>query len=263
MNLIDCHNHLQDEKLAADLPQVLERAKAAGVRYFLCNASCPADWPDVQRLASTHSDIIPFFGLHPWYVGQRSENWLDELEQLLLAIPSGIGEIGLDRWLENRDDAAQEEVFRQQLRLAQTLNRPATIHCVQAWGVLCDILKQEWIAPLPFCLHAYGGSAELITPLAEMGAFFSFAGSVLREKNERAKRALAAVPANRLLLETDAPDIMPPRAFQIVDSKERNEPANLAGIYKGVAQLRGTSQEELAAMIYDNAKVFLKGVREL
>jgi TatD DNase family protein len=263
MNLVDCHNHLQDTKFAADLPPVLERARAAGVRYFFCNASCPADWPDVQRLASTHSDIISFFGLHPWYVGEKSESWLAELEQLLLAIPSGIGEIGLDRWLENSDDAAQEEVFRLQLRLAQKLSRPATIHCVQAWGALCDILKKEWTAPLPFCLHAYGGSVELIEPLAEMGAFFSFAGSVLREKNERAKHALAAVSANRLLLETDAPDIVPPRAFQVVDSKERNEPANLAGIYKGVAQLRGITQEELAAMIYDNAKVFLKGVRQL
>ena len=263
MNLIDCHNHLQDEKFAADLPQLLERARAAGVQYFFCNASCPADWPEVQRLASTYPDIIPFFGLHPWYVGERSENWLTELEKLLLATPGGGGEIGLDHWLEKRDDALHEEVFRLQLRLAQKLRRPVTIHCVQAWGALCDILKQEWVAPLPFCLHAYGGSVELIEPLAAMGAFFSFAGSVLREKNERARRALAAVPANQLLLETDAPDIMPPRAFQIVGSKERNEPANLAGIYRGVAQFRGVGVEELAAMVYYNAKVFLKGIREI
>jgi TatD DNase family protein len=263
MNLVDCHNHLQDEKFAADLPQAIERAQAAGVQYFLCNASCHADWADVQRLASIHSEIIPFFGLHPWYVAERDENWLAELEKFLLATPSGVGEIGLDHWLENRDDAAQEEVFRLQLRLAQKLYRPAAIHCVQAWGVMCDILKHEWIAPLPFCLHAYGGSIELIAPLAEIGAYFSFAGSALRETNERAKRALATVPANRLLLETDAPDILPPRAFQVVDSKDRNEPANLAGIYKGVAQRRGVTESQLAAMIYDNAKVFLKGVREL
>jgi TatD DNase family protein len=263
MNLVDCHNHLQDETFAADLPQAIERARAAGVRYFVCNASCPADWPEVQRLASTCAEIIPFFGLHPWYVAEKNKNWLAELESLLLTIPSGVGEIGLDHWIENRDDDAQEEAFRLQLRLAQKLHRPAAIHCVQAWGALCDILKQEWVAPLPFCLHAYGGSVELIEPLAQMGAFFSFAGSALREKNERAKRALVAVPANRLLLETDAPDIPPPKAFQIVDSKDRNEPANLAGIYKGAAQLRSIAQEELAIMIYDNAKVFLKGVRKL
>jgi TatD DNase family protein len=263
MNLIDCHNHLQDERFATDLPQVLSRANAAGVKYFICNASCPDDWQDVQKLASEHSNIIPFFGLHPWYVKEKTEDWLSRLENLLLATPSGVGEIGLDRWLENRDDAAQEEAFRMQLRLTQKLGRPATIHCLQAWGILYDILKQEWTSPLPFCLHAYGGSVELIAPLVELGAFFSFAGSALREKKERAKLALKAVPRDRLLLETDAPDIMPPKAFQVSESKDRNEPANLAGIYRGVAQLRDLSQEELAATIYSNAKVFLKGVREI
>src|SRR5512139_2891743 len=93
--LIDCHLHLQDPVLLGVLDEVLSRAAEAGVERFVCNGSCESDWPEVASLARRDARIIPCFGLHPWYAGERSGSWLDELERHSSLMPSGLGEIGL------------------------------------------------------------------------------------------------------------------------------------------------------------------------
>lgn len=259
-SLIDCHLHLQDDRFAADLPEVLARARSTGVDMFVCNGSCQSDWPEVLTLARSDRSIIPCFGLHPWYAGTRSLFWLAELKHYLQAIPSAIGETGLDRWQEDRDEAAQETVFRAQLSLAAELGRPITIHCVKAWGWMMDVLASQRPLPNRMLFHSYSGSAELIKPLAEMGAYFSYAGSLLREKAIHRRQALAATPLNRLLIETDAPDIIPPRRFCITgiqsssDGKPRNEPTNLAGIVRGAAELLGLRYDELCSRLNENCR---------
>ncbi len=209
------------------------------------------------RKHGTRPTVIPFLGLHPWYVGQRKDGWLNRLENLLVATGAGVGEIGLDRWVEPRDEAAQEECFIAQLKLAARLHRPATIHCVRAWDWLMGVLRREG-APQGMVIHAYGGGAELIAPLVEMGAYFSFAGSVLRGNRAAAQESLRHVPLDRLLIETDAPDMPPPPAFRthaglLPGGKPRNEPANLAGILRGISRLRGQNENELAETIWNNA----------
>jgi TatD DNase family protein len=260
--LIDCHLHLQDDCFAGDLPAVIKRAKTAGVALMVCNGSCQSDWPTVLTLARSNPDIIPSFGLHPWYAAGRATFWLAELRHFLTAIPSGVGEIGLDRWLEDRSEKAQEDVFRAQLMLAAEMKRPVTIHCVKAWGWMFDILRSHHILPDRMLLHSYGGSVELIKPLASMGAYFSYAGNLLRDKAIHRREALAATPMDRLLLETDSPDIIPPRRYCLAadgvttDGKPRNEPANLAGIVDGAASLLKMEPSELRGILHDNARDF-------
>ncbi|MCX8157991.1 MAG: TatD family hydrolase [Verrucomicrobiae bacterium] len=260
--LVDVHLHLQDDFLSARLDEILHLARTAGVQGFINNGAEESDWPQVLAQSRAHPAIVPCFGLHPWYVGARSPQWLETLEQHLDAVPSAVGEIGLDRWKEPRDEAAQEEVFRAQLAVARRRRLPAMIHCVRAWGWLMDVLRDEPPLPAGFLLHAYGGPAELIQPLAEMGAYFSYGGSTLDERKKLRRETLPLIPPDRLLLETDAPDMPPPpphclRPLQDQHGRRVNEPANLRPILRGVAALLGMSEEALAQQLWQNTQRFL------
>jgi TatD DNase family protein len=244
------------------LEAVLARARAQGVGRFVCNGSTESDWPEVIELSRRFPDIIPCLGLHPWYVGERSAQWLARLEQHLDACPAAVGEIGLDRWVEPRDEAAQETVFRAQLALARRRQLPVMVHCLRAWGWLMDVLRDEAPLPAGLLLHAYGGPAELVPPLAGLGAYFSFGGNTLDERKLVRREAIRVVPRDRLLLETDAPDILPPPAFRPfatrnAEGRDRNEPANLPAIAQGIADLLGISWAELARLNWENARRFL------
>ncbi|MEI6503575.1 MAG: TatD family hydrolase, partial [Armatimonadota bacterium] len=117
-SLVDAHNHLQEEVLVSYVEGVIERARAAGVGEMWCNGTAENDWQAVADLARAHHEIVPWFGLHPWFVKERSADWLARLGSFLDAGQAGIGEIGLDRYVGDRDEAAQEAVFRAQLALA-------------------------------------------------------------------------------------------------------------------------------------------------
>lgn len=265
MDLWDSHAHLQDPELDPYLEEALRRAEAAGVRHIVSNGTQETDWSRVTQLAAKYSTVIPCYGLHPWHVGERSDKWLQTLEAALAAGPSGVGEIGLDRWVEPRDEAAQETVFREQLALAARLNRPVMIHCLRAWDWLMRILRESPLPKEGMLLHAFGGPIDCIQPLAEMGAWFSFAGDVLNERKIQKRAALAHIPPDRLLLETDAPDMIPPEAFRVpalagVRRSHLNEPANLALILRGVANLLGETPERLAARVFENSQRFFKSI---
>ncbi len=237
---------------------MFERARQAGVRAVVCNATSERDWEEVADLAARYPEVIPCFGIHPWYLARRSEDWRERLIALLQRHPAAcVGEIGLDRWKPDRDEKVQEELFRAQLEIARDLERPAMIHCLKAWGWLLEVLGHYKLTR-PFLLHAYGGPPELIEPLSRMGAFFSFAGNVLDERKARMRRSLVSMPEDRLLLETDSPDLAAPREHLVhfttgEDGWIRNEPANLARIVVQVAQLRREDVEHLAGTVWRNA----------
>lgn len=256
--LIDCHLHLQDSAFAPDISAVVDRAIAAGVRRFICNGTRPDDWARVAELAHAFPEIIPCFGLHPWHIRGVPADWPDVLEASLASMPSAIGEIGLDRWIEPRDERAQEEAFRIQLAVARRRGMPVMVHCLRAWGWLMDVLRSEPPLPAGMLIHAYGGPAELIKPLAERGAYFSFAGNVLEPRKAKAREALGAVPSDLLLVETDSPDMPPPPEFgsqtqTASNGHRRNEPANLPHILCGIAAIRGMSEENLAEAVWNSA----------
>jgi len=124
-----------------------------------------------------------------------------------------------------------------------------------------------WATPLPagMMIHAYGGPVDLIQPLADMGAYFSFAGTVLDESKVRARQAICQVPRDRLLIETDAPDLLPPAPFRqpktaATAGREVNEPANLPAILGGIARLIGETEPRLRATLWDNGRRFLGGL---
>ena len=108
MRLFDAHNHLQDERLKPRETEIITTAQQKGVTKMVVNGSCEEDWDQVLDLGRRYPAlVIPSFGLHPWYVSERTESWQTKLEQMLNAIPSAIGEIGLDKWiLEDRSSGS-------------------------------------------------------------------------------------------------------------------------------------------------------------
>ncbi|OFW83429.1 MAG: hypothetical protein A2018_02985 [Alphaproteobacteria bacterium GWF2_58_20] len=243
---VDSHLHLADDAFAHDLEAVLERAHTAGVTHFFTNSTCEADWACTADIASSHSGIIPGFGIHPWFVGGLAPGWEERLEARLLSCPSFLGECGLDRVHAPRDEALQEKVLRTQVMLAKNLGRPLAIHGARAWGWLLETLEN--LSPLPpFLLHSYGGSVEMVPAFAKLGAHFSFSAAILSPKNTKMRISLLAIPQDRLHMETDAPDMSPP------EHSGRNEPANLPLVLAQAAQLLGRPEEILAGQLSVNA----------
>src|SRR5215467_11981010 len=162
LRLYDAHNHLHDERFGSRSKELLATAAKQGVVKMVVNGSCEGDWPKVLDLARRHSEVIPSFGYHPWYVKERSPDWQKTLNQFLMESPSAVGEIGLDRWIKNYNLEEQEQVFVWQLRVAAELNLPVSIHCLEAWGKLFDLLCAEPRPRCGFLLHSYGGPKELV-----------------------------------------------------------------------------------------------------
>jgi len=259
--LYDAHNHLQDERFGDRPAELLDMCRQAGVARMVVNGVCESDWPQVLALAQKSPLVLPSFGYHPWYVAERSPNWLANLTHFLDAVPSAIGEIGLDRWKPDLTLAGQEEVFTAQLRLAARRNLPVSIHCLQSWGRMLELLRA---GPLPhrgFLLHSYGGPEEMIKPFTDLGAYFSFPGYYAHERKDRQRETFRHIPADRLLIETDAPDQSLPdelNRFPLTNpatGKPLNHPANLPAIYEYAAKLRNVPLETLTTQAEQN---FLK-----
>jgi len=257
MNFYDAHNHLQDDRFAGRQGELLVACEQAGVARMVVNGACESDWPQVLALARESKLVLPSFGYHPWYLAERTPDWLKNLEQFLEAVPSAVGEFGLDRWKPDLPYAGQEEAFLAQLHLAAARNLPASIHCLQTWGRLLELLRDHPRPACGFILHSYGGPPEMIPALAKLGAYFSFPGYFLQERKLRQRATFKQVPLDRLLIETDAPDqpLPPEKVLQpLVDAggKALNHPANLPAVAAGLAEFLGETPESLAARVAEN-----------
>jgi TatD DNase family protein len=256
--LLDAHNHLHDARLAPWRRDILRELDAAKVRGAVVNGTREGDWSQVAALASELPWVRPSFGLHPWYVPGRTPHWRETLLSFVDKHPGcGIGEIGLDRWIEGYDFPAQIECFQWQLELTAERNLPATIHCLQAWGALWDIVRECSLPACGFLLHAYGGPAEMVDGFASRGAYFSFSPYFLHARKDTQRDVFRGLPANRLLVETDAPDLAPPPERNVHpladhEGKVINHPANLTVAYQGLAEIRGWTLEELSTRVAEN-----------
>ncbi|MBC8039111.1 MAG: TatD family hydrolase [Opitutaceae bacterium] len=272
--LHDAHNHLQDEWLAPHLDRIARAATDAHIADMVVNGTHPDDWPRVAELAARFPFVCPAYGIHPWDAGRPlPDDWLIQLETLLLADPrASIGEIGIDRWILNSarpDDPRlagvrrasldeQTAVFLPQLALAAKLNRPVTIHCLQAWGALDKLLHSHPVPARGFLIHAYSGPAELVPPLAALGAYFSFNGYFLDPRKTKQQDVFKLIPANLLLVETDSPAMSLPQSWRThklppaPDGTPVNHPGNLDAAYAALASLRGVPLSDLTTQVTTN-----------
>lgn len=272
MNFYDAHNHLEDAELVPHYERVFADLASAGVKRVVANGSSELDWDNVTALAAAHAVVLPSYGQHPWDAGNRTSGWEKRLLAQLDANPRAvIGEIGLDRWIHRAapDDPRllglrrapieeQTEVFLWQFGIAAERNLPAAIHCVDAFGLLHDSLRAAKHASRGFLLHSYGGPAEMVAPFAKLGAYFSFNANFLDARRSRMREVYAIVPADRLLVETDAPSIRPPVALEkftlppTPDGRYVNHPANIVATYAALADLRGVTPAVLGSQVEKN-----------
>lgn len=258
MKYFDAHNHLQDARLAQGRSEWMPALEELPIAGAVVNGTRQRDWKAVESFAAEFPWVTPSFGLHPWCVRSRTEGWLDDLREHLQRNPAaGVGEIGLDRWIQDHDIEDQQRVFLPQLRLAAELNRPATIHCLQAWGALWDIIRSEPASQRGFLIHAYGGPAEMVGGFAECGAYFSFNAYYLRPRKLSQREVFQHISLERLLVETDAPDMSPPdeqnpRSWKDRKGNSINHPANIDLAYRALGELRGLDVETLAHQVEEN-----------
>lgn len=266
MKLFDAHCHMQDDRFADDIDSVLARAAQNGVQCFECCATSENDWALVLSVAARHGVVLPSIGIHPWFTDGLIDGWPERLVDLLVEQhEAGVGEIGLDHALNAATHERQLAVFSRQIEIARELRRPASIHCRRAWGAMLDVLKRFGNFPAGFVIHSYSGSVELINDIVGMGGYISFSGSVTRSGNKRARKSVVAVPADRLLLETDSPDMMPifRNEYEQMASvlvEDRNEPMTLPVTVKAVAELRRVSVEDIGRIAFENGEKVFCGI---
>jgi len=248
--MFDTHCHLQDERIIGQVDAVIDRAARAGVRRMLCCGSEESDWADVARIGAGYGGAVSrAYGVHPWYVDRVGEGWDARLEGYLSGDASAaVGEIGFDHAVDPRNDAKQADIFTRQLEIAEHLKRPVSIHCRRAWGSLLSILREAGGLRFGGAVHSYSGPPDLVGELENLGCGISFSGSILAPGSRRAVESLKIVSPDRLLIETDSPDILPRGA-----PGPHNEPANLTIILYKAAEILGEPPETVAQRTYDNA----------
>jgi len=258
MLFVDSHCHLHDERVFPDMPQLVARARKAGIRKMVSCATMEENFDRTAGLAAAHGEILPCFGIHPWFLDSLSCDWQQHLETVLTAHRSGIGETGLDFMDKRANRDLQIRVFSHHLKLAMDLERPINIHIRKAWDTFIHLLKKLGPLKTPGLVHSYSGSADMVPLLEKYNLYISFSGSVTRPNAKKGIRALGAVSKERLILETDTPDIYP--SIPGYSENKRNEPENLPAIAQIAALRANMGFEELVNHAYNNSLTLFKAI---
>lgn len=264
VKFFDAHLHRQDPALASALgaTPVFDHVAAQ-----VSNGTHPDDWDAVGAVPSTGATrVLKAYGVHPWRVDNLPDDWERRLRACLKSGAVSVGEIGLDHWIKVRDGRHQLSVFETQLQIAHDLALPPTLHCLRAWGLLIDALRSGPVLQRGFLMHGFGGSREVLFQLLDMGGFFSFSAYAADPARKRMRDAIRACPGDRLLAETDAPDMVPPaeacqHPLTGPDGARLHHPLEIATSYALIAGLRGVALEGLAGQIQDNFQRLFGPVR--
>ncbi len=262
----DTHAHIQSEDFNDDFPNVLARARAAGVTRILLPGSTEADSREACRLAVVEPMLYAAVGVHPHDAKTWDSGSADRFLKLVhttndKALKAGrdrcvvaYGEIGLDFYRDLSPRDVQRTVFRKQLELAHELRLPVIVHMREATEATLDMLRQAYEDGLfskdhpAGVVHCYSGSAETVPILLELGFMIGFDGPITYKNARKPIEALAAVPLDSLVLETDAPYLTPHP-----HRGKRNEPSYLPFIGKKAAEIHNMDVEDIAARTTANA----------
>lgn len=249
LELIDSHCHFDFEAFDADREAVWRDCRARGLTGLIVPGTDPVQWQRARDLSHSRDGIWFSVGLHPWWLGcAAGQDWEAPLAALLQDPKCvALGECGLDKLIDT-PMAEQERLLTRQLELAREWDKPAILHCVKAHNPLIRLLKQH---PLPRggVVHAFTGSTEIAETYWKMGFRLGVGGSITYPRARKTRAAVAVLPEQALLLETDAPD-MPLAGRQ----GERNSPQYLEVIARELADLRQVSVEQISRQTSVNAR---------
>jgi TatD DNase family protein len=249
--VIDSHCHLDNPQFDPDREAVIDRALAAGVERMVVigTGEGPPDLEPGIRLADQHESIYATVGIHPHDASKAAPETYKRLAELLKHPKViALGEIGLDYHYDHSPREVQREVFVEQMLIAGEAGKPIVIHTREAWEDTIDLLETYWRPRgLGGVMHCFSGGPEQAALCLDLGFHLSFGGIVTFPKAADVQEAARQTPADRILIETDAPYLAP-----VPHRGKRNEPAFVAETARKLAQLRGVSPEEIARITTAN-----------
>jgi TatD DNase family protein len=246
--VFDSHCHLDFPEFDADRPALLASARELGIVGWLVPGVREDLWPAQEALASERGVQLAV-GLHPWWLSEVGsiDRVLSALDARITRIGAvAVGECGLDAKRSSAPLAGQIPLFEGQLALARDRQLPVILHQVGARDAFLRAIERVGGLPRGGVVHAFSGDAAWAQALLLRGFHLGFGASVASPKRDRLRQALREVPAERLLLETDAPA-----------GPSARVPADLANVCRQVAELRGTAAEPLAAQCDANLSSLL------
>jgi TatD DNase family protein len=254
---VDSHAHLDDSDFDADRQAVIERARAAGLRYLLAvgGGTGPENLALPVPIAEAHDWIYATVGVHPHEARQFTETHAEEIRKLA-GHPKvvAVGEIGLDYYYDHSPRETQKQVLIRQLELAQAAELPVVIHCRDAWEDLGEVVQAHWRpSGMGGILHCFTGSLEDARKFLDWGFLVSFAGNVTFKKAEALRTVARQLPLERLLTETDCPYLAP-----VPHRGKRNEPALVRDVTTVLAGLHDVTEEEMGEIAVRNFAGFFR-----
>jgi TatD DNase family protein len=247
--LIDSHCHLDFPELAADRAGVLARAKAAGIDGMVTISTRVKRFDEIKAIAEAHAEVWCSVGTHPHHADEELDIFTEDLVRLS-AHPKcvAIGEAGLDYFYDNAPKEAQETGLRRHIAASRLTGLPLVIHSRSADVHMAAVLSDETgQGAFPFVLHCFTAGAELARKALELGGYISFSGIITFKNAEEIREVAKFVPADRYLVETDAPYLAP-----VPHRGGTNEPSYVAHTAAKVAEVRGISLEQLGAETTDS-----------
>lgn len=255
MELIDSHVHIDAEQFAEDRDAMLARAQAAGVATLLAigTGPGPAKLDAALPYAELHDWIFTTVGIHPHDAKEVTERHLETLATLARHRKViAWGEIGLDYYYDHSPRDIQERVFRDQMSLAHQAKLPIIIHCRDAWDDCLRVLEDAWKPTgLGGILHCFGSTLDHAKRGMDMGFLISFAGNCTYPKAQNIRDVAKALSLANILIETDSP-YLAPQPYR----GKRNEPSYIGEVAKVLANVRNSTQEEIAAATAANFRHF-------
>lgn len=249
---IDTHCHLDAAEFSDDRDAVVSAARMAGVGAIVVPAVATANFPAVRDCCRLYPGCVAAYGIHPMYTPQAQDEDLAVLREWLLhERPVAVGEIGLDYFVTGLDPVRQQHFFIEQLKLAREFDLPVLLHVRRA---VDPILRELRRIRVPGGIaHAFNGSRQQAEVFISLGFKLGFGGAMTWPRATRLRELAASLPAESLVLETDAPDIPP-----VFVGKGRNSPEFLPEIAATLAGLRGVSLEDVADFSRRNAASVLR-----
>jgi TatD DNase family protein len=255
MSLFDTHVHLDDGQFDGDRAAVLARSRQAGVEELICVGTSAGSSQLSLELAEANAGVYAAVGIQPNWCAQAADgDWDKIVEMANHPRVVAIGETGLDRHWDFAPLDLQRDYFDRHIQLAARRGLPLVIHCREAQSDLLPMLRAAASrGSFRGVLHAFGADAQTAAECIDLGLYVSFAGSVTykNRKFEPLRAAAAAVPDDRIIIETDSPYLVPE---PLRGRQQRNEPAHLVHTARCLAGLRGTTLEQFAAVTTANAR---------
>ena len=249
--IFDTHAHYDDKQFAEDRDQVLSSMQEQGVGTIVDASATVDSWERVLELTKRYPFVYGMIGVHPDEVGDLNEENFARMEQLLHEEKVvAVGEIGLDYYWDKEQHEIQKEWFIRQLQLARKLNMPVNIHSREAAQDTMEIMK-KYAADMKAIIHCYSYSKEMAEEYVKMGYLLGIGGVVTFKNAKKLKEVVKAVPLSHIVLETDCPYLAPEP-----NRGKRNASSNLIYVAQTIAELKGTTTEEVIAVTEENARKF-------